>query len=175
MKRWSLVFPALLAALLCSLPAYADITVSRSVAGTGGDRATNAGYSVTGTAGQPGIGVVTGPSNINEAGFWYQLAADGAGVEERDRGAPTRYWLGQNRPNPFSPSTVLQFTLPRTSHVAIRLYDARGREVTTMVDEELPPGCHTKVFKATGLPSGVYFCRMQAEGFVQTRKMVLLK
>ena len=171
----SLFLPSLLAVALCSLPAHADIGLSRGVAGTGGGRATGASYTVTGTAGQPAIGVVSGPSYTNEVGFWYQPGEDLSGIVETGPETPARYWLGPNRPNPFRPSTVVQFSLPKTSHVAIKVYDTRGREVATIVHGDLAAGLHAEVFSAEGLSSGVYFCRMQAGQFVQTRKMVVLR
>ena len=171
----SLFLPSLLAAVLGSLPAQADISLSRGVAGTGGDRTTSASYTVTGTAGQPAIGVIAGPSYANEAGFWYQPGEDLSGIVDTGPETGARYWLSQNRPNPFRPSTVVQFSLPKTSHVAIKLYDTRGREVATIVHGDLPAGWHTEVFDAEGLAGGVYFCRMQADQFIQTRKMVVLR
>ena len=171
----SLFLPSLLAIVVGSLPARADIVLSRGVAGTGGARATSASYTVTGTAGQSAIGVISGPSNTNEVGFWYQPREDLSGVADTEPETPARYWLGQNKPNPFRPSTVVQFSVPKTSHVAIKLYDARGREVATIVHGDIVAGHHAEVFSAEGLSGGVYFCRMQADQFVQTRKMVVLR
>ena len=89
--------------------------------------------------------------------------------------SPIRYWLGQNSPNPFNPMTTLRFSVPRRTHVTLKVYSAAGREIRTLVDEELDPGFYSRVVNAHGLSSGVYFCRMVADGFVETRKMVLLK
>ncbi|RMD88646.1 MAG: T9SS C-terminal target domain-containing protein [Calditrichaeota bacterium] len=88
---------------------------------------------------------------------------------------PEAYALEQNYPNPFNPATTIRFALPERSHVILKLYDLLGREVTTLVDEKLPPGEYGVVFEAQDLPSGVYFYRIKAEGFVKTRKLTLLK
>jgi len=83
--------------------------------------------------------------------------------------------LFQNYPNPFNPSTTIRFSLPQRSYVMLKVFDVLGREVATLVDEELNQGEHSVVFDAKGLPSGVYFYRLQSGKFVQQRKMVLVK
>jgi len=88
---------------------------------------------------------------------------------------PREFKLSQNYPNPFNPSTTIQFSIPRTSHVMIRIYNALGHVVHNLVDESLPLGTHARQWAASQLPSGVYFCRIQAEGFVDTKRLVLMK
>jgi hypothetical protein len=78
-------------------------------------------------------------------------------------------------PNPFNTATQLEFTLPSTQRVSLRLYDVLGREVAVMVNEIRTAGRHRLTFDASGLPSGVYLCRLEAGGMAQTRKIVLLK
>jgi hypothetical protein len=78
-------------------------------------------------------------------------------------------------PNPFNSSTHLEFTLPSTQRVSLRLYDVLGREVAVMMNEIQTAGRHHLTFDASGLPSGVYLCRLEAGGMAQTRKIVLLK
>jgi hypothetical protein len=175
MRKLFLLRAGLLIALLCTVRAQAGVVVNRSVMGTGGTRAASAGHIIICTSGQPAIGVVAGTTNTNQVGFWYQSAADLAGIGERDRGAPMEFMLSGSRPNPFGSKTTIQFVLPKPCHVSMRLYDTAGREIATLIDEELPPGLHAKVVDGTGLSSGVYFCRMQAEKFTQTRKLVLLR
>jgi hypothetical protein len=174
-RSLSLFLPSVAAVVFGSFAAHADIGMSRGVTGTGGGLATSASYTVNGTAGQPAIGVISGPANSNEAGFWYQPGEDLSGIADTGPESPARYWLGPNSPNPFRPHTVLQFSLPKTCRVTIKIYDTRGREVATIVHGDVPAGYHTEVFGAEGLAGGVYFCRMQADQFVQTRKMVVLR
>lgn len=87
---------------------------------------------------------------------------------------PTTFALHQNYPNPFNPETNISFDVPRSSFVTLKVYNLIGQEVGTIVHQQLPAGTHTyKV--GNGLSSGVYLYRLTAEGFVQTRKMILLR
>ncbi len=90
-------------------------------------------------------------------------------------GIPTSTSLFQNYPNPFNPTTDIIYQLSTATRVSVKIYDVLGREVRTLMDESQGPGLHVLSFNATGLPSGVYFCRMDAGSFSQTRKMILMK
>jgi hypothetical protein len=83
--------------------------------------------------------------------------------------------LMQNYPNPFNSSTHLEFRLPSTQRVSLRLYDVLGREVTVMVNEIRTAGQHEFMLDASGLPSGFYLCRLEAGGFSATRKLLLIR
>lgn len=88
--------------------------------------------------------------------------------------------LGQNRPNPFNPVTVIPYTLSRNSRVRIAVYNVLGQEVTTLVDDVRPAGAYGAVWNGTdrsgqAVASGIYFYRISAESAAETRKMVLLK
>lgn len=85
------------------------------------------------------------------------------------------YALGQNYPNPFNPSTELPFSLPIRSFVSIIVFDTIGRKVATIVSEELPAGSYTRQWNAAKMSSGIYYCRMQASSFVETKKLLLLR
>jgi hypothetical protein len=153
----------------------AQMVVPNSVLGNGGAVLNDNQYRIGGTLGQPFIGVTQNPSNVNSVGFWYlqshMLSTD---VEQMTSNVLKRYRLQQNYPNPFNSTTTIQFTLPKRLAVTLKLYDILGGEVATLVDEELEPGEYKVTFEAGGLPSGVYFYRIQAKGFVQTRKLTLL-
>jgi uncharacterized Zn-binding protein involved in type VI secretion len=88
---------------------------------------------------------------------------------------PHQFSLSQNYPNPFNPSTVISYVLPIASQTTLTISDVRGRDIATLLDEEKPAGLHTVKWDAAGLPSGVYFLRMKAGEFVQTRKLLLTK
>jgi hypothetical protein len=88
---------------------------------------------------------------------------------------PKDFELFQNYPNPFNPTTVINYQLPVASHVVIRVYDILGREVTTLVNEQKPAGSYQVDFDAHLLSSGVYFYRLQAGSFTETKKFVLVK
>ena len=94
---------------------------------------------------------------------------------EADENIPEAYALRQNFPNPFNPSTEIQFDLPEDAMVLLVVYDVLGREVARLVQEELRAGTHRAHFDAGNLPSGVYFYRIQAGDFHRTHRMTLLK
>jgi hypothetical protein len=158
-----------------STAAFGQVEMPRSVVASGGGVLSGPNHTMTGTLGQAVIGVVSGPSNIHELGFWYPPASVITDAAEGQTGAPARTWLGQNRPNPFNPVTTLEFSIAQPTHVTIKIYDVQGREVRTVVDEDLEPGPHQRVLDAERLASGMYFYRMTAGAYVETRKLVLLK
>ena len=86
-----------------------------------------------------------------------------------------RYWLGQNFPNPFNPSTMINYELPTNTWVSIRVFDMLGRAVKTLVNERQSAGNHSVAFNASKLPSGVYFYRLQAGTYHNNKKLLLLK
>ena len=88
---------------------------------------------------------------------------------------PTGFSVSQNHPNPFKPTTVIQYQLPVQSHVTLRVVDVLGREVATLVNGVEGAGYKSVVFDGSRLASGVYFYRLVAGEYVQTRKLMLLK
>jgi pectinesterase len=100
-----------------------------------------------------------------------------SGVEEKGtaEAIPADFQLVQNFPNPFNPSTIIRYGLPRTSAVTVSIHNTLGQLVTTLVDGEREAGYHDVRFEAAGLASGVYFCRMKAGEVVRTRKLMLLR
>ena len=95
-----------------------------------------------------------------------------SGVAE---GRQLTFALHQNYPNPFNPSTTIQFTIVNRQLTIVKVYDVMGREVATLVNEVKEPGTYTVQFSGSGLASGVYFYRLQAGTYVETRKLLLLK
>jgi len=96
---------------------------------------------------------------------------------------PTSFSLGQNYPNPFNPLTIIRFNIPerflpgarRNDRVVLKVFDVMGREVETLVNERLQAGSYEVTFDGSRLTSGVYFYRMVTEGYVETRRMIILK
>jgi hypothetical protein len=88
---------------------------------------------------------------------------------------PNEYTLEQNYPNPFNPSTTIKFNIPALSLVTLKVYDVLGNEIATLVNEEKSIGSFEIKFDATGLPSGIYFYRLRAGSFIETKKMILLR
>lgn len=83
--------------------------------------------------------------------------------------------LGQNYPNPFNPTTNIRFSIPKSEHVSLRVYDILGREVKALVNQNLTPGEYQVDFDATGLSSGMYYYSLRSGDFVDVKKMVLVK
>ena len=87
----------------------------------------------------------------------------------------SEFKLFDNYPNPFNPTTVIQFVVGTYGHTSLQVYDLLGREVKTLVNEEQLPGAYNVTFDATNLASGVYFYRLQASGFTSAKRMLYLK
>jgi hypothetical protein len=96
-------------------------------------------------------------------------------VEEFPIQIPLAFTLRQNYPNPFNPSTKISFDIPSKSFVTLKIYDLLGREVKTLSSELLSVGNYTRIWNANGFASGIYFYRIQAGSFVETKKLVLIK
>ncbi|MBT8378514.1 MAG: T9SS type A sorting domain-containing protein [Ignavibacteria bacterium] len=96
-------------------------------------------------------------------------------VEKENDLTPVSYELGQNYPNPFNPSTTINFSIPEASFVSLKVYNSLGQEVATLVFKELNAGNYKYDWNAKNFTSGIYFYTLKSEGFVQTKKMILLK
>ena len=92
-----------------------------------------------------------------------------------DREIPFQYALSQNYPNPFNPVTTIEFSVPTAEMVNLRVFDTLGREVATLVDGIQSPGIHAIQFDAGHLPSGMYIYRLEAAGFSEVKRLILLK
>ena len=120
-------------------------------------------------------------------GVWWRPASEILSSVTDQHTAPASYELEQNYPNPFNPTTTIRFSLPSQSpvkaegragegsFVSLKVYDMLGREVATLVNEDLKPGRYERTFDGSGLASGVYYYRIQAGSFVASRKVLLLK
>ncbi|MCB0281871.1 MAG: T9SS type A sorting domain-containing protein [Calditrichaeota bacterium] len=95
-------------------------------------------------------------------------------IDEKDL-KPAQFELKQNYPNPFNPSTTIEFSLSNQSAVSLKVFDLTGREVAELINGSMTQGVHTIQFNAGLLVSGVYFYRLETEGFVKTKKLTLLK
>jgi hypothetical protein len=88
---------------------------------------------------------------------------------------PTSYSLSQNFPNPFNPTTTIQFSIPQAGLVNLTVYNILGEQIKTLIDEYRGIGSHTVQFDANSLSSGIYLYRMKARSFVETKKMIFIK
>jgi hypothetical protein len=96
-------------------------------------------------------------------------------VSTKNEQLPTEFSLAQNYPNPFNPSTRIPYGVPSRASVSLKVYDLLGRLVTTLVNGVQESGFKSVEWDASGVASGVYFCRLEANNFSQTRKLVLLR
>lgn len=94
---------------------------------------------------------------------------------DEDISLPETFELYQNYPNPFNPITNIQFQIPNSGFVSLKVYDVIGKEVATLVDEYKPAGMHNVQFTMNNLTSGIYFYQLKAGSFTETKKMILIK
>ncbi len=127
-------------------------------------------YDVDGEVGALWIGL-----NGSTPGVYYdRYNASPTGVTPI-AGIPEAYSLAQNYPNPFNPSTTIEFSIPRNENVTLKVYDMLGREVRTLVSDNLAAGSYKTRFDAGNLASGVYFYVLNAGKFTESRKLMIMK
>ena len=119
--------------------------------------------------------IVGGPDDNSSAGGAWVYTRGASGVWEQSNELPRQFGLAQNYPNPFNPNTVIKYDVAVSSRVLMSLYDALGREVRTLLDEEKGAGSYQIQFDALGLSTGVYYYQLRAGEFVETKRLVLLK
>jgi hypothetical protein len=152
--------------------------------GTGALGSAEQGYSVALSA-DGNTAIVGGPSDSSSVGATWVFTRSGTPVREEAANVPSQFVLEQNYPNPFNPSTKIQFTIVSTQSGSasggnrqltfVKVYDVLGREVATLVNEVKEPGTYTVQFDGSNLASGVYFYRLQAGTYVETKKLLLLR
>ena len=101
--------------------------------------------------------------------IWEMTAITGNGVLTEN------YRLHQNYPNPFNPATNIKFEIPKSGNVKLRVYNIAGKLVAELLNQNLSPGTYETNWNGDGFASGVYYYRLEAEGFKETRKMLLIK
>jgi hypothetical protein len=142
---------------------------------------------VSDTSSVPGVRTVASRGTIvGEGGTILRILFPSvitAVVGEPGASIPSEFALSQNYPNPFNPTTSFELRVPGSEFVALKIFDALGREIATLVNERKTAGIYGVLWDAGNLPSGVYFCRLQVgdastssvRGLVQIRKALLLK
>ncbi len=88
---------------------------------------------------------------------------------------PSGFNLEQNFPNPFNPSTIIKFAVPKAAYVSLKVYDQLGKEIAVLVNEKKSAGSYQYIFNANNLSSGIYFYKLESENFLETKKMILMK
>ena len=113
-----------------------------------------------------------GPGGVGMSGV---VTVENATDVGDDNISVLKFELDQNYPNPFNPSTSIQYSIASRQFVTLKVYDVLGNELATLVNEYKSTGSYEITFDASSLTSGVYFYKMQAGPYVQTRKMILMK
>jgi len=106
---------------------------------------------------------------------WKRTYSEIIGIKQISELVPVSYLLHQNYPNPFNPSTNIRYELPRAGNVKLVIFNTLGQEVQTLVNETQSAGIYEALWNASGFPGGVYFYRLTAGGFGETRKMLLVR
>jgi hypothetical protein len=130
-------------------------------------------------------GGIANPGNQTTSSFTMYYAFPAANVpapppsvvedQHGDNNLPKEYFLEQNYPNPFNPSTEIKFGLPKSAMVKLTVYDITGRVAATLVNAKLPAGTHTATWNAGKSPSGIYFTKLESDGFSSVKRMMLVK
>jgi hypothetical protein len=110
------------------------------------------------------------PDTITVSGFGVPIT----GVVVK-REIPLEYSLSQNYPNPFNPSTTINYSVPRSANVSLTIFNTLGQKVASLVNRREEEGYHQVIWNATNVPSGIYFYRLQAGEFLETKKIILLR
>ena len=154
--------------LLVATAASQDIQLHTFSFGTGFSVLSISNTQLRAIVSEPVVGITKGSAFAMNSGFLVDFKVIVLGT------FPQVYTLMQNFPNPFNSTTTIRFDLPSATKVSLKVYDLLGREIASLAQGYLEAGYHQVQWK-TSVASGIYFFRLQTEGFVQAKKMVLLK
>lgn len=174
----------ILSMLAISLILIADVSFAEEfeignwVVSNGATPASNSEFRVVGTLGQACVGQSTNPEYSLQSGISHDtigiLLTDADDIYQSEV-LPEGFELRQNFPNPFNPTTMIEFSLARKTDIELAVYNILGQKVSVLLDDTFEPGIHQVTLNAEDLPSGVYFYTLRTEFFEQTKKLVLLK
>jgi len=117
---------------------------------------------------------VLSASQLDNKIAWYENLSP-VGIEAISNEIPIEFRLSQSYPNPFNPATTIRFSIPEEFFVTIKVFNTLGQEITALINENIIAGSYEVEFDASKLPSGIYYYKLQAGSFVETKKMVLMK
>ena len=170
---YNLLFACFISCL--SAQSSANFQLKRSTISSAGGQSASSSYSCLDVIGQPSpVGFGSSAQYGIGSGFLSKWKTEETGLLNAAP-VPVVFELFQNYPNPFNPTTNIRFSLPTDTHVSLRVYDVRGREVVTLVEDDLQAGFHDVMLDAHMLSSGVYSYRLVTSDEVQIRKLLLLK
>lgn len=119
--------------------------------------------------------VVTNFGTTNSKSVHYSPNSTAIGIISYNSNVPADYSLSQNYPNPFNPNTRFSFALPKLSSVSLKVFDVLGREVATLVNQDLKAGSYEVTWDGSNYTSGMYFYKISTGDYTETKKMMLLK
>ncbi len=137
-------------------------------------------YVSSDTPDSAGIGIFIGPTVGAHNGSTFYIddlsfTGGATAVNEKNTDTPNSFELKQNYPNPFNPTTIISYSIPKSTFVVLKIFNTLGEEVESLVNEEQSPGNHKVKLNGSRLSSGVYFYMLKAGSFVKTKKLILLK
>ena len=152
----------------------------RSTLISGGGYSSSQNFILKDAIGQPVTGKAQSAEYVEQVGFYSFFIVPVVGIEEQKEAIPMTFSLSQNFPNPVSTRTTITFSVPKTCHVSIRVYNVAGRIVKNLIDEDKGPGSYKLSWDRTDntgskLASGIYFIVMNASSFKSAKKVVVLK
>lgn len=112
---------------------------------------------------------------VGNTGTILKTVNGGIGIQQISTNVPAGYRLEQNYPNPFNPVTNIEFSIPKSGHVKLSVFDINGKLVTILADQNLSLGTYNADFDAAYLSTGVYFYTLETNSFIQTKRMILVK
>ena len=192
-KKINLIFVVFAFCLILNQTGFGDDLKSKYLPGDEAKMLKDGKQTIFITLGEPDVAMMKDNSNPNKNNIWFvvlsketnQDETEGLSSEDTEVLLPTDFDLKQNFPNPFNPSTTINFQIPgnigsEKIHTVINVFDVLGRLVRTVVDENLPAGFHTRHWDGLNdygekITSGVYFYSIKAGDFRKTKGMLLLK
>ena len=145
------------------------VTINDTIGVTAYDRTYNAANEDNSTI------VNDNMTNANESWFTLAVNSNATGIEQGENNIPVVFRLFQNFPNPFNPTTQIQYEIPRASFVQLTVFNILGQKIAELVNGQQAPGRYSVSFNGANLASGIYLYRLQAGDFVQTKKLILMK
>ena len=158
--------------------AWVDESPSSGTIAPGGNQNVSVNFNAIGLS----IGTYSGVLKVNSndplrpvKNIGVRLNVGPVGIQGSDLGVPSQFELKQNYPNPFNPATSISYAIPQSSLVTLKIYDVLGKEVARLVNETKAAGYYNVNFDATNFGSGMYFYKIEAGNFTQTKRMLLIK
>ena len=176
MKR-ALIFFAVLVSIVIPLRGDAQTsTVPWWTVNMGFARGTSTNSKVLSVVGSGLIGSLSGPGSMIESGFLVDTLLRNIIVSVgAPGGMPGQFTLQQNYPNPFNPVTIIRYDLPAAANARLTVFNTLGQIVATLVNERQQPGTYMVQFDGSAFASGTYFYRLQADTYVETKKLLLIR